>query len=299
MPEEKVYEDKRMSFWDHTEELARRLKVVIYMLAISTVAAMVFPANMSFLNNPFEFYEPLIAVILRTMKDQVLPPEVRLIGLEFVAPIELYVMASFVFGLAITFPVFAYEVFRFVDPALYPHERRDIYPFLSSFLTLFILGLVFGYFVLTPSVIRATIPFFSAVGAEPTISIMDFYMLLFSTTLITGLTFTFPVFLVLLVKYGVMETSVLRNNRRYLYAAMFIFVCILTPDGALANFLLFFPMVALLEGGILVARRYEKRGITPGRISLFRHREEVKCKFCGTSISRDTTFCPKCKKSQR
>jgi len=297
MPEgEEPSEGRAMSFWEHTEELARRLKVVFYTLAVSTVVMMVLPANLSFFSNPFEFYEPLIAVILKTMRNQVLPPDVRVIGLELVAPIELYFIASLVFALAVTAPVFAYEIFKFIDPALYPHERRDVYPFLTSFIMLFVAGLAFGYFILAPSIIRATLPFFSAVGAEMTISIMDFYYLLFVTTLMTGLTFTFPVFLVLLVKYGIIETSLLRKNRMYLYAAIFIFVCILTPDGGLANFVLFIPMIVLLEAGIFFARRYEKKEEWPRRIGWPR---EVRCKFCGTPIPPGTTFCPKCGKSQK
>lgn len=300
MPEgaEKPPEGRLMTFWEHTEELTSRLKVVIYTLVVSTVVIMVLPADLSFLSNPFEFYEPLMATILKIMRNQVLPEDVKMIGLELVAPIELYVMASFVFGLAITAPVFAYQIFKFINPALYPHERKDIYPFLASFLTLFIVGLIFGYTILTPSVIRATLPFFSAVGAERVISIMNFYYLLFVTTLITGLTFTFPVFLVLLVKYGIIRTDLLTENRRYIYAAILIFVCILTPDGGLANFILFIPMVALLEAGIFVARRYEKEGI-PRRVSWFPPREETRCKFCGKNVPLDATFCPHCGKSQK
>jgi len=301
MPEgaEEPPEGRPMTFWEHTEELTRRLKIVVYTFAVSTVIMMVLPANLSFFNNPFAFYQPLVAVILKTMRNQILPANVRIIGLELVAPIELYILASFVFGLAITTPVFAYEIFKFIDPALYPHERRDIYPFLTSFLALFIVGLIFGYFVLTPSIIRATLPFFSAVGAEMTISVMDFYYLLFVTTLMTGLTFTFPVFLVLLVKYGIIGTSLLTRNRMYLYAAIFIFVCIVTPDGGLANFILFIPMIALLESGIFFAKRYEKQGVPRRRISLFPQREEIKCRFCGNSIPPGTTFCPYCGKSQK
>jgi len=301
MPEDvdKPLEDRPMTFWEHTEELIKRLKIVFYALIASIVVMMVLPANIEFLNNPFEFYEPLVAVVLKTMRNQVLPPDVKIIGLELVAPIELYILASFVFALAITAPIFAYEIFKFIDPALYPHERRDIYPFLTSFLALFITGLIFGYFVLTPSIIRAALPFFTAVGAEMTISVMDFYYLLFVTTLMTGLTFTFPVFLVLLVKYGIIGTSILTSNRVYLYAAIFIFVCILTPDGGLANFILFIPMIVLLETGIFFAKRYEKEGVPRRRISFFPRREERTCRFCGNPISADATFCPHCGKSQK
>jgi sec-independent protein translocase protein TatC len=286
-----------MSFWEHAEELVRRLKVVLYTLVISTVLMMILPSNFSFLNNPFEFYEPLVAVILRTVREQVLPKDVKLIGLEFVAPIELYFVASFILGLAITAPVLAYEIFKFIDPALYPHERRDVYPFMSAFLLLFVTGTVFGYEILTPVLIRATIPFFTVVGAEPVISIMDFYTIVFFTAIITGACFTFPVFIVLLVKYGIMGTQTLRKRRVYVYIALFVITALITPDGGpIADLLLFIPIVTLVELGILFARRYEKNG-KKRRFSLFT--PTATCKFCGSNIPADKTFCPKCGKSQK
>jgi sec-independent protein translocase protein TatC len=290
-----------MSFWEHTEELVKRLKVVLYTFIISTIAMMVFPANLASLaNNPlsfFEFYEPLIAVVLRVIRQQVLPEGVRLIGLEISSPIELYFIASAIFGAAITAPVFAYEVFRFIDPALYPHERRDIYPFLAAFLALLVGGLAFGYIILTPILIRATMPFFSIAGAELVISIMDFYTIVFAVTLVTGLMFTVPVFIVLLAKYGIIGTGRLRKYRKYWYLIWFIITAIITPDGGpIADLILFIPTVILLEAGILIASRYEKKSEIR-RPRLFNEKET--CKFCRKDIPPDTAFCPYCGKSQK
>jgi sec-independent protein translocase protein TatC len=286
-----------MTFWDHTGELVRRLKVVLYALVVSTVAMMALPANISFFSNPLSFYEPLVAVILRAIRGQVLPPGVRLLGVEFVAPLELYLIASFFFGLAITAPVLAYEIFRFVDPALYPHERRDVYPFLSSFLVLFVVGLVFGYLVLVPYGMAALLPFFQIVGAELYISVSDFYYFVFFLTLLTGVAFTFPIFLVLFVKYGIIGTKTLTKNRKYVYLGLLALVFLITPgEGGLANFMLMAVMIVLLEVGIFFARRYEKKG------EIRRPRwftEEAKCKFCGATIPTDTTFCQNCGKSQK
>lgn len=287
--------NKEMTFWEHTAELANRLKIVLYTLIVSTVLMMILPANLSFFNDPLQFYDPLVSAILRTIKEQVLPKNVELIGLEITNPIELYVMASFFFGLAVTAPVFAYQIFRFVDPALYPHERREIYPLLGSFLLLFLSGLIFGYMILVPYAISAVLPFFAAVGAKPVIVVTDFYYTVFFLTLLTGFTFTFPVFLVLLVKYGIMGTRVLTKNRKYLYFAVLIIVFIITPgEGGLANFMLFIPLVVLLETGIFFARRYEKKGEIR-RPPWFA--EETKCKFCGKSMPTNVTFCPSCGKS--
>lgn len=299
MPEnEREPKDKLMSFWEHTDELANRFKIVLYTLLISTVAMMVLPGDLSFLRNPWEFYNPLIAVILRSIREQILPEDVMLIGLEITAPIEIYFIASFVFGLSITIPVFAYEMYRFIDPALYPHERRDIFPFVASVSILFVIGLIFGYRILTPYIILAMFPFFEALGAELVISIMDFYNILLFTTLITGVAFTFPVFYVLLVKYGIVGTDIITGNRRYVYAAFFILTMIMTPDGGfpLGNLMMWIPMVLLLEIGVLFAQRYEKRGIVK-RIRWFP--KGSSCKFCGADLSADETFCPSCRKSQK
>jgi sec-independent protein translocase protein TatC len=108
--------------------------------------------------------------------------------------------------------------------------------------------------------------------------------------------FTFPVFFVLLVKYGIMGTQMLTKNRKYLYVGLFIITALVTPDGGpLADIILFIPIVLLVEAGIFFARRYEKKGeIRNPRW----FREEAKCKFCGKTILTGTTFCPQCGKAQ-
>jgi Sec-independent protein secretion pathway component TatC len=82
-----------MPFWDHVGELAKRLKVVLYVLVVSIVLFMVLPSNLSFLSNPLQFYDPLVALILRQIRAQMLPPNVMLIGYEVTVPLELYLIA--------------------------------------------------------------------------------------------------------------------------------------------------------------------------------------------------------------
>ena len=286
-----------INFWEHTQELANRLKIVLYTLVISTAVMLVFPADLSILSNPLESYVPFVAVILGLLREEVLPPNVTLIGLKLTAPIELYFIASFIFALAITIPVFAYETFKFIEPALHPHEKRDVYPFVAAISILFVIGAMFSYKVLTPHLLWAIFPFFTAVGAEFFISIMDFYSILFITTLITGFAFTFPVFFVLLVKYGILGTGIIRNNRRYVYVGLFIFAMILSPNGGfpVGNLMIWSVFVLLLETGVLFARRYEKKD-EPSRIRWLPKGKS--CKFCGKSISSDTAFCTNCGKAQ-
>lgn len=290
-----------MSFWEHTDELLKRLKVALYTLVISTAVMLIFPANpLLFFNDPLgflEYYEPLVAVILRSVREQALPEGVRLIGLELTSPIELYFLASFVIGLAISAPVFAYEIFKFIDPALYPHERREIFPFMSAFIALLVVGMIFGYMIVLPLGISALLPFFSIIGAELFISVRDFYYLVFFLTLVTGLVFTFPVFLVTLVKYEILSTSTFTSRRKYVYLALMMIVFIITPGSSpSANFILFAALIILFESGIFFAKRYEKSGTR--RVETI-SQDENRCRFCGEIVPNDSIFCPCCGRSQK
>ncbi len=250
-----------MDFWDHVEELAKSLKIVMYSYIISFVLLMTLPGDFSFITN-FNSYNFLIAVILRRIRENILPPNVMLVGLSLTDPIGLYFIAAAIIAAVATFPILAYQIYNFINPALNSNEKKAVYPFLTSFSVLFLAGLAFGYLLLDPLMIRAMMPFFYAADIQPFIDVMSFYTLVLETTLIMGLAFTFPVFLVLLTKFGIIDTGILTKNRKYAYLGLFIATMVITPDGSLvSNILLFAPMVILLEGGILFARRYEKNGV--------------------------------------
>jgi sec-independent protein translocase protein TatC len=292
-----------MAFSEHIEELRIRLKVVIYCLLISSIAMMVIPANIDFIRDPLSFYEPLIGLILRNIRSYILESpflfsslnstRLELIAVDITAPLELYVLTSILFGTIVSMPVIAYEAYKFIDPALYPHERKMIYPFITSFTILFIIGCFFGFFVLCPFLIWAMLPFYHIVGAQAFISVMDFYNVIFFTVLMTGLSFTVPVIFIILVKLGFMNTNVITKRRRYIYAVLFILTAIITPNGGpLADLALFIPMVTLLEVAVLVAKRYE--GTSERKFTLFPSIKYVKCNYCGAEIPEGTIFCTRC-----
>jgi sec-independent protein translocase protein TatC len=275
-------------------ELAKRLKIILYVLVVSTIFFMVVPSNLRSPGSMFSFYDPFVALILRQIRAQVLPPNVMLIGYELTAPMELYLIASFIFGFAVTIPVLAYEIYAFVDPALYPHERSAVYPFVASFTALFVIGAVFGFFVLLPVTLWALFIFFTTVGAAPVISIMDFYNMVFIMTIFTGLSFTWPVFFVLLVRFGVAKTSMITKNRKYVYAIMYVVAAFVTPDGGpLADLLLFLPMAALTETAVFFARRYEK-----SRPQVVQTDRVNRCRFCNAELELGKAFCDNCGKAQ-
>jgi sec-independent protein translocase protein TatC len=287
---------QELEFWDHVRELGSRLKVALYSFIAFTILFLILPADFD-LFNPSGFYKPLIGLILQIVKDQVLNggiigvkiEGIKLIGVEFSNPLEIYFIASLVLAFICSLPVTAYEIYKFIDPALYEHERRAVYPFVIAFSSMFAVGAAFGYFVIAPFILWAMLPFFSMVGAELLISVSDFYSLIFLSVVFTGLSFTIPVIYVLLVKLGILSTDIVKKNRRYLYAALFIITAVITPDGGpIADFALFIPIALMMEVAVRIAGRYEKeRAFAPGR----------RCRFCGAEMG-EGIFCPECGRSQ-
>jgi sec-independent protein translocase protein TatC len=296
---EKQDGDKVGTIWEHISELSVRLRVVFYAVIISTTFFMVFPANASFLRNPLAYYDPVIALVLKHVVLDVLPPRIQLIAGEFTAPLEIYLIASLILGIAVSSPVIAYEIYRYVAPALYPHERKAIYPFLAAFTILFAIGVVFGYKVLTPFILWGMIPFFILTSSLPIITAMDFYNLVFITTLVTGFSFTMPAFFVLFVKFGVIKTSYVTTRRLYIYAALYIVCAIVTPDGGpLADIALFVPMAFMLEVAVFFGRRYEKEHAGEWLPPTSEKRVYGKCRWCGSLLTEVDVFCPACGKSR-
>jgi sec-independent protein translocase protein TatC len=146
-----------------------------------------------------------------------------------------------------------------------------------------------------PFMIWGLFPFFTAMGAARIISIMDFYSMVFVSTVLSGLIFTWPVFFILLVRFGVLRTSMITSNRRYVYAAMYIITAFVTPDGGpLADVMLFIPMALLTEVAVFVGRRYEKSGPITHKPA----REGSRCRFCASEIELGKAFCDACGRAQ-
>ncbi len=288
--------EKLLPIWEHVNELAKLLRAWIYTFIIATILFMVLPADASFLRDPFSFYKPLVSVIILYIKARLLPSNVQLIAGSFTGPIEIYVVASVVFGFFVSIPVLAYEVYRFIDPALKPSEKRSVYPFVSAFTLLFIAGAIFAFLILLPFIVLGTLIFLPYTGAAPLVNIEDFYALVFFTILTTGFAFTLPVFIVLLVRFGIIRTASITKRRLYLWVGTYILTAVITPDGGpVADVALFLPIILLLEGSLFIARRYEKH-LPP--MEKKTETKDPECKYCGGPFDPTGVFCAQCGKSR-
>ena len=291
--------DEPRPLLDHINELSKRAKVWIYAFAASTFFFLAFPTDFSLPQNFLVSYsyKPLIALILVDIRKYLLPKDYTLIGGTVTAPLELLLVGAVVFGFAASAPVFAYEIYKFVDPAIKPSEKQSIGPFVTGFSVLYLVGALFAFFVLLPVIFFFSLPFFQATQIPATIFADQFYYLVFFTVMVTGFAFTIPVIFVLLVKLHVLGTATLRQNRKYVWGVVLVLTAVLSPDGGpLADIALFLPVIVLLEAALRVARRYEK-DLPP--LLEQPTAEPVKCAYCGGPMDKGGVFCGLCGKSRK
>jgi sec-independent protein translocase protein TatC len=262
----------------------------------ATLFYLVVPGDLSFLQNPFQVYHPIIATILLGIRTRLLPPQYTLIGGTVTTPLEILAVGAAVFGFATSVPVLAYEIYKFVDPAMKPSEKQSMFPFVAAFSMLFLTGALFAFLVLLPFIFYFSLSFFQSIGISTFIDADKFYNLIFYVIVTSGFAFTIPVFFVLLVKLHVLGTKMLTKNRKYVWAITLILTAIASPDGGpLADIALFVPIIVLLEGAIWFARRYETEGTSEERTSLL---PQTASRFCGGDIDPGGVFCGRCGKAR-
>jgi sec-independent protein translocase protein TatC len=284
-------------FWVHVTEFIKRMKIVLAVFVVSLFVMLVLPGNSDIFattNN----YKPLMSVLLVYIGNMFLPAGASLFAGSMSDPITLYAYAAVMFSVGITLPIFAYEAYKFIDPALYPHERHAIFPFVGITTVLFVLGAIFGFFFLAPSFIQGFIPFYTAVNAVQLFPIMDFYSTIFFTVIVSGVIFTIPAFFVLLVKFGILKTKPITKQRKYIYAGLAIAAMVISPGATpIGDLYLFFALLALVEVSIFVGKRYEKKiGNADTQSLISKWLNPPTCKFCHAVIDENAQYCPSCKR---
>ncbi len=285
-------------FWGHLTEFIKRMKVVLGVFLVSLFVMLVLPGNADFFattNN----YKPLMSVLLTYIGNMFLPKGAMLFAGSMSDPITLYVYAALAFAITFTVPIFAFEAYKFIDPALYPHERKAIFPFISAVTMLFLFGAVFGFFFLAPSFIQGFVPFYDAVNAVYLFPIMDFYSTIFFTIIVSGLLFTIPAFFVVLVKFGVVHTKSITKQRKYLYAGLGVAAMLISPGATpIGDLYLFLALVGLVEVAVFAGKRVERKsGTTNAQSALSKWFTPAPvCKFCSSEIQENSSYCPSCKR---
>lgn len=166
----------------------------------------------------------------------------------FFVPLKVAMMAAFI----ITLPYILYQVWRFVAPGLYAHEKRLVVPLIVASTVLFFCGMSFAYFVVFP-VVFGFITAAAPQGVAVMTDIDKYLSFVLAMFMAFGITFQVPVAVVLLVRMGIVTVEKLREVRPYVVVSAFVVGAILTPPDVVSQFMLAMPLWLLYEAGIVVA----------------------------------------------
>ena len=245
-------DDGRMSLIEHLTELRDRLIKIVLAVAVGMVVAfLLYDYIYDFLLQPYKE--------LAEARDLGLNQGERLLLTDPLGGFGIRMKTSMYAGIALAMPVILWQVWRFVTPGLYPHEKRYAVPFLLSALMLFVLGAGLAYYTLPRALeflvdIGGSDNFIVAYSPDKYFKLITYMMLAF------GIGFEFPILLIFLQMAGIVGPRQLASFRRYAIVGICVLVAVITPSGdPISMLMLSVPMCIFYEVSILVGRVLERR----------------------------------------
>jgi sec-independent protein translocase protein TatC len=243
MPPEEHPRDEMpsMGFLEHLEELRRRIIYSIISVAVGFGACWAYHERI---------YGIMQVPIMEALKRNGLAE--KLVYLNPTEPFNLYLKVTFLVGLFVASPFVLYQIWMFISPGLYRHERRYVMPFMVSTVFLFLAGGVFGYKIVYPAALDFLIKF--GKQFQPMITVGEYTDLFLTIIIGMGLIFELPIVVFFLALMGVVNAGWMWRNFRYSILVIFIIAAIVTPTTDILNMCIFAaPMVGLYAVSILIA----------------------------------------------
>ena len=231
-------EMRRMSFFDHLEELRRRIFYSIIAIVVGMGICWTYADNL---------YAGLALPLTNVLREMKMDD--RLAYTNPTGPFNLYIKLAMIAGLFLSSPFLIYQVWAFISPGLYRHEKRYGLPFILFCSLLFISGGAFAYFFAFPAALRFLLSFGSQF--RPVITVDEYFSL--ASTIILGLAIVFelPVLILFLTLLRLMTPGFLLRNFRYAFLLIVIIAAALTPTSDVVNMMIFAaPLMALYFLGI-------------------------------------------------
>jgi sec-independent protein translocase protein TatC len=251
-----------MSFLEHLEELRWHI--------IRSVSLIIIFAIVAFIMKDFIFNEVIfkpkmpdfwsnrmlakLGELVGTDALNINQKPLKLIALKMSDQFMMHFMVAIIVGLIMSSPFIFYEIWRFIKPALYDKERKHASGAVFFTSLLFIIGILFGYFVIVPLSIDFLTTYSVSPEVENQINMRSYISTVTSITFAAGFIFLLPIFSYFLSKVGILTPKFMRTYRKHSYVVMFIVAAIITPPDVFSQIMVAIPLVFLYEISIFISR---------------------------------------------
>jgi sec-independent protein translocase protein TatC len=258
---------EEMSFLEHLEEL--RWHIIRSFLAIVIFSVLAFiEKDIIFDKIIFSPKRPdfwtnrmfgLLADFLGMDSVRINTKEFQLISINMSGQFMTHFWTSVIAGLIIASPYVIYEIWKFIKPALYEKERKYSTGAVFYMSVLFILGILFGYYLIVPLSVHFLGSYSISNSVANQINILSYINTVTSITLASGIIFELPVVVYVLSKVGILTPDMMSKYRRHAYIVLLIISAIITPPDVFSQIMVCIPLVFLYEIGIVISRRVSKK----------------------------------------
>ena len=229
----------KQPFLSHLEELRKRLIACAIAVGVGFAVCYAFSEKL---------YRILVSPLI-----EIMPEGEGLIFTSLLAPFFTYLKTGVIAGVMLVAPYLFYQLWLFIAPGLYQHEKKYIIPFVFFSSILFVGGALFGYFIVFPLVFKFFLGFENEyIQAMP--SMNEYFTFVVRLLCGFGIAFELPVVIFFLAKIGIVTPELLRKKWKYALLLMFIVGAIITPPDIISQVLLAVPLIALYEVGIILAK---------------------------------------------
>jgi sec-independent protein translocase protein TatC len=227
---------EEMSVVDHLTELRKRIIYVLVVFVLGLVGGLFFAKRI---------YDYLISADLAR--------GFVLHAFSFWDGIGMYMKISMAVSLVITVPFVVYQLWAFVSPGLRQEERSAALRYVPYVFVLFIIGVLFGYYIVFPMALSFTMSITKDMGLEETYGIAQYFDFMFSLVLPLALLFELPLVVMFLTKLRILNPLRLRKMRRYAYFALVFIAVVITPPDFISDFLVTIPLLILYEFSVFLS----------------------------------------------
>jgi sec-independent protein translocase protein TatC len=259
--------EDEMSFLEHLEELRWHLVRAILGVFAAAIIAFIFkniifdkiilaPKSPDFPTNVFLCNLGKMTGILKLCINT-LPLEI--ISIKMAGQFTMHILVSVVGGFIVAFPYVFYQIWSFTVPALHSREKRHARGAVFSSSFLFLSGVLFGYFIITPLTVHFLGSYSVSTEVTNQINLISYVSTLASVVLASGVIFELPVLAYFLTKVGLITPDFMRKYRRHSLIVILALSAIITPPDVFSQVLVAVPLIVLYEVGIYISKRIIRR----------------------------------------